>query len=260
VIAFRRTIGSGPESNREARTGSLSPMAKRSDDSDLDGSDLDGEADQSAPKVGRLDRIRSSVQSANIAPETKDVSTKWQIDRLDERERRFSFAAAGGALLFGTVIYLIQTQNPSFRLSKSQITPQTTLVLGIVCGALLVVATMVGRRAPVGFVALFTFLAFGTSAFFLGAPFLGLAVWLLYRSYKFQREAAANLREANAQAAKSKPSVTRGAVASAKAAQRQPRSKGPSMPEGNKRYTPKRPPPPAPKPSRRDRKAAKAAD
>jgi hypothetical protein len=32
------------------------------------------------------------------------------------------------------------------------------------------------------------------------------------------------------------------------------------MPEANKRYTPKRPPPPAPKPSRRERKAAQSKD
>ena len=44
--------------------------------------------------------------------------------------------------------------------------------------------------------ALFTFLMFGTSTFFLGLPFLVLAVWLLYRSYKVQKEATAKLRAA----------------------------------------------------------------
>jgi len=239
-------------------------MADRTPDEDQ--SDVDdgavGQASGRQPKakVSRFERMRSSVQSANSTPETRDMSTKWQIDRLDEREKRFSFAAAGGALLFGVLIYLLETQNASFRLSKSQVTPQTTLVLGFVCAGLLVVTTIIGRRAPVGFVALFTFLAYGTSAYFLGAPFLFLAVWLLYRSYKFQREAAANLRAANAEAAKAKPSVTRAAVTSARASQRTTRSKGPATPEANKRYTPKRPPPPAPKPSRRDRKAAKTSD
>jgi hypothetical protein len=243
-------------------------MADRTPDEDqsLDDGHDDGAAvgqasgGQPTAKVGRFERMRSSVQSANSTPETRDMSTKWQIDRLDEREKRFSFAAAGGALLFGVLIYLLETQNTSFRLSKNQVTPQTTLVFGIICAGLLVVTTVIGRRAPVGFVALFTFLAYGTSTYFLGAPFLFLAIWLLYRSYKFQREAAANLRAANAEAAKAKPSVTRAAVTSARASQRTTRSKGPATPEANKRYTPKRPPPPAPKPSRRDRKAAKTSD
>lgn len=189
------------------------------------------------------------------------MNTKRAIDRLDPRERRFSFAAAGGALLFGTMIYLLETQD-HFHFSKSPDAPLTTLVLGIVCGGLLLAATYIGRRAPVGFVALFTFLIFGTSALFLGAPFLALAVWLLFRSYKIQRDTAAEARAARTReaASTSKSSTTRAASGSAKSsrpAARNRTGRGPSSPEANKRYTPKRPPPPAPKPSRRERKAAK---
>jgi hypothetical protein len=243
-------------------------MADRSDDQDLGTEDTDFDdgaaADRPAPRPGRFERIRGSVQSANIEPGKSDVSTKWAIDRLDERERRFSFAAAGGALLFGTMIYLLETQNANFRLSKGQLTPQGTLVVGLVAGGLLFGATLLGRRAPVGFVALFTGAAFGGSFLFLGLPFFGLAIWLLFRSYKIQREAAANVRSARAGTSRSSPSVTRSAVSSAKASKnsspRSGRTKGPAMPEANKRYTPKRPPPPAPKPSRRERKAAQASD
>ena len=110
--------------------------------------------------------------------------------------------------------------------------------------------------------ALFTFLIFGTSTIFLGLPFLALAVWLLYRSYKIQKEAAAKLRadtvaghaRAGDQAGRLRAGPSVGRV-------RGSRKKGPGRrPEANKRYTPKRPPPPAPKPSRRERKAAEAAD
>jgi hypothetical protein len=205
-------------------------------------------------------------------------STKWQIDRLDQRERRFSYVAAGMAVVFGVAIYLVQTNNHKFRLAKGQITPQTTLVLGIACGALLVIATLIGRRAPVGFVALFTFLGFGTTDFALGAPFLLLAGWLLYRSYKFQKEAGVKLRAANAEAAAGAPAgerpATRGTATRRPAARGttapgktsggtapgKSRSKGPSTPEANKRFTPNRPPPPAPKPSRRERKATQSTD
>jgi Ca2+/Na+ antiporter len=205
---------------------------------------------------------------ADARPKDNPPTTKWQIDRLDGRERRFSYFASGAAVLFGLAIYLVQTHDHKFRLAKGQITPQTTLVLGIVCGVLLLVSTQIGRRAPVGFVALFTFLAFGTTDFVLGVPFLVLAAWLLYRSYKLQKEAAAKLRQANAGTGSGDASAGRQArserapasAAGGKATGPKARSKGPSTPEANKRYTPKRPPPPPIKPSRRDRKAAKASD
>jgi hypothetical protein len=162
--------------------------------------DEDGTDPAEAPtgKAKRLDRVRASVQSANIEPGQSSFSTKWAIDRLDEREKRFSFAAAGGAALFGVIIYLAETQNHNFRLAKGQITPQTTLIVGLVAAGLLIAATILGRRAPAGFVALFTGAAFGGSFLFLGLPFFALAVWLLYRSYKIQRETAGKIREARA--------------------------------------------------------------
>ncbi len=151
-------------------------------------------------------------------------------------------------------------------LNKSPDAPATTLVLGLACGGLLLGATFLGRRAPVGFVALFAFLIFGTSSILLGAPFLALAVWLLYKSYRIQREASAKLRAARAESAPRSAS-TRTAGGSTASAARTSRpaakgrgKKGPATPEANKRYTPKRPPPTAPKPSRRERKASRASD
>ncbi len=190
-------------------------------------------------------------------------SAKWAVDRLDGRERRFSFVAAGAAVAFGVLLYLYETENKHFRLAKGQLTPQTTLVLGLVCGGLLLGATFLGRRAPVGFVALFTFLLFGTSTLFFGLPFLVLAVWLLYRSYKIQKEATAKLRAERAESSSTTTASARNGTRPAGASRSSTagsRGKGPAKPEANKRYTPKRPPPPAPKPSRRERKAADASD
>ena len=207
----------------------------------------------------------SLLPMAETRPQDKPPTTKWQIDRLDARERRFSFIAAGAAVAFGVLVYVVQTDNHKFRVTKGHFTPQTTLVLGIVCGVLLVLATLLGRRAPVGFVALFTFLGFGTTDIALGAPFLLLAGWLLYRSYKLQKEAAATLRQAHAGAPKAEAPAGRSArTAPARAGGRPApgtaRAKGPATPEANKRYTPKRPPPPPVKPSRRERKAAQSSD
>jgi len=158
-------------------------VAPESDD-ELDG--LDDEPDE-PHDAEPDDRERA------LSARARRKQTNRSMDRLDERERRFSFAAAGLAVLFGIVVYVSETTNSHFRLAKNQLTPQTTLVFGLIAGALLLVTTLLGRRAPVGFVALFTFLAFGTQ-YLLGVPFLVLAVWLLYRSFKIQREASAAAR------------------------------------------------------------------
>ena len=197
--------------------------------------------------------------SANTGRGRTDRSTKWAIDRLDVREKRFSFAAAGGAAIVAVIIYVSETSSHKV-LAKGQVSPQTTLTFGLVSAALLLITTFVGRRAPVGFVALFTFLAFGTYLV-LGLPFLALAVWLLYRSWKTQRAAAADARAARSGPG---PSASRASSTSAKRSSSGPpknrEAKGQARPEGNKRYTPKRPPPPAPKPSRRERRAAQTTD
>lgn len=168
--------------------------------------------------------------------------------------------------MVGLIIYLVETNNRHFRVGKGQLTPETTLVLGLVFGALLLVATLFGRRAPIGFVSLFAFLGFGLP---WGLPFLALAVWLLYRSYRFQKEATALAKAArNSQAATtSATSRSTGPAApgsrrppAGQGARRSARAKTSNAPEPNKRYTPKRPPPPAAKPTRRDRKAAKAPE
>lgn len=189
-----------------------------------------------------------------------DFSVKWAIDRLDDREKRFSFAASGGAALFAVVIYFSETTNKSFRLAKGQLTPQGTLTVGLIAAALLLVVTLVGRRAPVGFVALFTGAAFGTYLF-LGLPFFALAVWLLYRSYKIQRQAASDRRAegggGGGRASRTAAPAGRSPAASARGRGAKP----PSGPVANKRYTPKaprRPAPPAPKPSRWERRQREA--
>ena len=138
------------------------------------------------------------------------TSTKRAVDRLDDRERRLSFAAAVAAFVLGVVD--LRARRPTTRTSdwtRGQLTPQTTLVLGIACGVLLLGATYIGRRAPVGFVALFTFLDLRHPSFVLGLPFLALAVWLLYRSYKIQKEATAKLRAERADAASTSSGTSR---------------------------------------------------
>ncbi|HWD51250.1 MAG TPA: hypothetical protein VG412_02535 [Acidimicrobiales bacterium] len=247
------------------------------DDAEYEEEDDDGVEDEPQPRETpaerrkRIDRVNASARLASIKPGQSSMSTKWAIDRLDQREKLFSFVAGGAAGLFGIIIYLVETQNHNFRLAKGQITPQTTLVVGLAAAALLIATTILGRRAPVGFVALFTGAALGGSYLLLGLPFFALAVWLLFRSYKIQKETTAQLREAGG-GTRARPSpASRSAATSGRAPAKAPvarsrpttvaearraRSKKSSAPVGNKRYTPKRPSPPPPKPSRRQRKAA----
>ena len=187
------------------------------DEADDDVEDEDEAGDPEPAPAGLIGRARRTLRppATTHSPSTDTTSSKRRVDRLDDRERRLSYAAAAGAVVIGLIIYLAEQSNPHFRLAKGQLTPQTTLILGIVCGVLLLAATLFGRRAPVGFVALFTFLFLGTR-YFAGVPFLILAVWLLYRSYKFQKEATARAKEARADRATPSPTSTKAADRSAK--------------------------------------------
>ncbi len=113
------------------------------------------------------------------------------MERLDEREHRFANIAALAAAVFAVAIYLEETHNRHFKLAKGQLTPQTTLALGLGAFVLLAVATYFNRRAPVAFVCLFSFFIFsnGSGSIILGLPFIALGGWLLYRSFQTQRRA-----------------------------------------------------------------------
>jgi hypothetical protein len=237
-------------------------MARATDDHDHEqGDDAVPAADHpTPPPPGLLERAMAGVRSAGSRPATNAVSTKRKIEGLDAREKRYSLIGAFASFAFGVAVYFEETTDHHFRLAKGQLTPQTTLLLGILFGVLLVVATVVGRRALIGFVALFAFLAFSASDFVLGLPFLVLAAWLLYRSYTIQRKASAEQRSNRSARTSNPPPAKRGTASSAKSAARRDRSAVQRPPEANKRYTPKRPPAPAPKPSRRDRKAAQTSD
>jgi hypothetical protein len=256
----------------------------RSDDNTTGGGSTDGLSwrerlwPSTPPATRKGGVVRSTPDgSATRRPtgsSTRPVSTKKAVERLDDKERRFSLAGSFAALLLSLAVYLLETQD-KVHFSKNTDAPITALLLGLGCGVLLLVSTLWGRRAPVGFVALLTFLVFGTTSFALGLPFLALAGWLLYRSYKIQKEATALAREARGAtegrggAGTSRTTTTARGAARASSTSTSPakpstagsRSSAKSArPEPNKRFTPKRPPPSAPKPSRRERKAAQASD
>ena len=191
------------------------------------------------------------------------IPTKWSIDRIDDREKRFAFGASGLALAVSFFVLF-----GHFKAGKGQLSPQTVFVIGLIGTALLLGATILGRRAPLGFVSLFLGASFAQVAFVLALPFFVLAFWLLYRSYKVQKEITARVRAAKGiperptgRGTREAPAPRTRSAAPGKAAPPRKGAKGPSRPTPNKRYTPKQPSAPAPPPpklSRRERKAAAA--
>jgi len=241
-------------------------MADEDEDFDEDFDEDEEEYADAPVREGRMARLERALAPKTPVTPAGDTPTKWSVDRLDGRERLYCYAMSAVAVIFTLIIYVREITDKHLHLLKGQFSPETALVVGLTSAVALAVTTWVGRRALVGFVALFAFLGFQSSSIFTGVPFLVLAVWLLYRSYKVQKAATAQLRAARADGSQASTARTpRGAAASGKAAAdtRAARKKGPTGPESNKRYTPKKPAPkpiPAPKPSWRERRAAKASD
>jgi putative Ca2+/H+ antiporter (TMEM165/GDT1 family) len=219
-----------------------------------------------APQKSLMERLFSPGPTVPDKPalDKRGNPTKWSIDRLDGRERIYAYTAAVLAIVFAVIVYFEEHPAKHLAHGKSQLSPTTSLLLGLASGIALAVTTWIGRRALVGFVALFAFLSFGTVSTIIGLPFLILAVWLLYRSYKVQKAATVKLKEERAagRGPAPVPRQTRAEMAAARSASRSGK-KAPTGPEANKRYTPKKPTPVAPppaKPSRRERRAAKASE
>jgi putative Ca2+/H+ antiporter (TMEM165/GDT1 family) len=219
-----------------------------------------------APQMSLMERLFSPAPTVPAEPtlDRRGNPTKWSIDRLDGRERIYAYTAAVLAIVFAVIIYFEDHPAKHLAKGKSQLSPTTSLLLGVASGVALAVTTRIGRRALVGFVALFAFLSFGTVSTIVGLPFLILAVWLLYRSYKVQKAATVKLKEERAagRGPAPAPRQTRAEMAAERRATRSGK-KAPTGPEANKRYTPKKPTPvapPPPKPSWRERRSTNASD
>lgn len=213
---------------------------------------------------GAMEWVRSSAQRLTSTPRSTDGApmserdAKRAIYMLNDRERLFSFASAVVAAGFGVAIYVSETSNKHFRLAKGELTPQTMLLVGLVAAALLLVFTLIGRRALVGFMVFFAGAGFSTNSFVLALPFWALAFWLLYRSSRIQRQRTQELRAERAARPRS-ANTGRGSRSGSGSSSRKAKAggtTGPKRPEANKRYTPPKPPPkpkPAP-PARRPKK------
>ncbi|MGH9207691.1 MAG: hypothetical protein ACRD1G_14245 [Acidimicrobiales bacterium] len=117
----------------------------------------------------------------------EDAGSKAMIKKIDRKEKLVCFAASVLAAVGFAIVWVphLHDHNASLRSSA-----QSYLVVGIVMAVALAGATALGRRALIGFVALF--IGFGPwgNDIIGTALFLGLAAWLLIRALSLSRNQA----------------------------------------------------------------------
>jgi hypothetical protein len=195
--------------------------------------------------------MEGETERSSIASEGSVAS---QVKRITERERTLGFAAAAIAAVLWAILTVPDLLHPPKHLAKGQ--PDTTQVaiylgVGMALACLIFAASIIRRRALLGFAALFTGASFG-SLVFLALPFWAFGGWLLWRAFRIQRDAASRATTGHggpsppARRASSR-AIGRGSNG---AARRTP-------PPPSKRYTPPKPPPkrPRPKPEAKSRDA-----
>lgn len=125
------------------------------------------------------------------------------------------------------------------------------LLVLLLLAIVLLVATRIGRRAPLGFAALLSGFAFESQVGLLGLPFIFGGGWLLVRAWRVQRYGTPNARGAMATAREGPPRRGRsGAAGGGRPAGKQGKAATATAdrrpnPSASKRYTPKAKPKPA---------------
>jgi hypothetical protein len=115
------------------------------------------------------------------------------IRGLDERERLLGFVAAGMAAILWLIVTVPSLVSPPKHPKPHQLDSTQVaiyLLVGLVLAGLILVATIVRRRAFLGFAVLFTGASFGGDIL-LALPFWALGGWLLWRAFGVQRAASA---------------------------------------------------------------------
>jgi len=109
------------------------------------------------------------------------------------------------------------------------------LVLLLAFAAAMLITVRIGRRGPLGFVALMTGFAFETQVGILGFPFIAAGGWLLIRAWRVQRYGSTTASKANPTGEKRPPATRPARPAKSK----KTKATAPTGPAPNKRYTPK---------------------
>jgi hypothetical protein len=204
---------------------------------------------------GRLRSGSSGRRSVAVAPAQPELSpaakseaTRTAVNMLDPRERRLGFFATVLELAL-TAIVVVPYLNHSHKVSSSELKTMSAvhvfLIEGIVLGAILLLGTLVRRRALLGFASLLVgaWLVEIKALAILGIAYLGFGLWLVVKVLKHSNKEGRGARggQRGGQRAARQPKEVKSSVPTAKALESR------SAPKPNKRYTPPKPSRPVPK-------------
>ena len=151
-------------------------------------------------------------------PRVPAVPTKEIVNGLDQRERMFGFGAAF-IMLSTTIADYTITRHSS--VAHTRAIAGDLLLAGLVLGVLIVLGTLLRRRALLGFASFMTGFELIAGGNILGAIFLFFGGWLIVRVMRRQRQEQASGR----------PSQT---------LDEKPLRRSSAGPKSSKRYTPPR--------------------
>ncbi|MGH9045517.1 MAG: hypothetical protein ACRDVP_11955 [Acidimicrobiales bacterium] len=194
-----------------------------------------------------------------------DEGKRKAVLQLDDRERKIGLLGGALALLIALVTTVPYVLDPSKRVSQTLSATKDhhclvkgfvytkssnacvgkvsyplehwlfALILMVAFAAAILVTVKIGRRGPLGFIALMTGLAFDTQVGILGLPFVAGGGWLLVRAWRVQRYGSPTAPRGNSKGTRSPPDRTRPGRANK---DREPQALR-KAPGASKRYTPK---------------------
>ena len=191
---------------------------------------------------------------ADPYPDKSSAELRTWIRTLDDRERLYTLIAAPLGAAVGIVGMIVSLQrNPAVGV-KGHASPGSIALVGGVAVVLAVVALVSGLMRKRSFAAFsIMFLGFGASlagGAFGSIPFLGLGLWLIFRSNKMQKALVSRGESIRQQRTRTSGGGSRGSgsagarsstAGSRGRAPRRRRGSEPVAPTPNKRYTPPKP-------------------
>jgi hypothetical protein len=201
-----------------------------------------------------------------------EAEVKAKVIQLDPLERKIGYLGAGMALVIALLSQLPGALDPLHHPVSQNVTPGKNhscgpgfkyenvahvgfrctgdvyypashwigaLVLMLVFALALLVTTRIGRRAPLGFAAVMTGLAYETQVGLLGIPFLFAGGWLLIRAWRVQRHGSTK-RPGIGSSNGARAANGSSRAPSARSSKKNEKA-GPVKPAASKRYTPKAP-------------------
>jgi len=177
-----------------------------------------------------------SGESPRASAEERSEATKAAVNLLDARERRLGIIATVAELLltaFVTIPYLLHHHKFSANELKTNGAVHVFLIEGLVLGAILLLGTLLKRRALLGFSSLLVglWLLQVKALFVMGFAYLGFGMWLVVKGFQRSNKGGRGAARSSGRRAAEKTAPRSGRSSGASSA-------GRSAPKPNKRYTP----------------------